>query len=368
MKNCIGIINLDEREDRIRELTRNRPLASVPIAGRYRIIDFILSNMTNSGISNIGVFTRNNSRSLVDHVNSGNPWDLNRKIDGLRVFNFSHENPIYDDVHIFANNIEFFKLSRQEYVLMAPSYMICNIDYNEVMNFHIENNSDITVIYKKVNNADKNFINCSILDLSENNKVMSIGENIGSQKEANIFMEMYLLKKSLFIELIYDCIKSGACRKIKNSITSRVNQYNVQAYEFKGYLSCINSLKMYYDCNMDLLNTRVNNELFFDNGPIYTKSKNEAPTKYTKDSNVTNSIVANGCYIEGAVENCIISRRAKIKKGARVKDCIILQNAEIGPKAILENVVVDKNVVIEKGEEIKGSKKFPLTIEKERIF
>ncbi|MEQ8155706.1 MAG: glucose-1-phosphate adenylyltransferase subunit GlgD [Clostridiaceae bacterium] len=368
MKDFIGIINLDEKEDRIREITRNRQLASVPMAGRYRIIDFILSNMTNSGISNIGIFTRNNSRSLVDHLNSGRPWDLNREKEGLRIFNFSHENPVYDDVHIFASNMEFFKLSKQEYVLMAPSYMICNINYDEAMNYHVESNADITIIYKKVNNADKNFINCNTLDISEDNKVVGIGENIGSQKEANISMEMILLKKDLFVELVYDCIKTGACRKVRTAIAERVKQLDVRAFEFTGNLSCISSMKAYFDANMELLNPKVNNELFMDNGPIYTKSKNEAPTKYTKDSDVTNSIIANGCYIEGTVENSIISRRVKISKGAVVRDCIILQNVEIGPKAVLDNVIIDKNVVIEKGEEIKGSKKFPLTIEKERIF
>ena len=128
LKKYMGIINLDENEGRINELTRTRPLASIPMAGRYRIIDFILSNMTNSGINNIGIFTKKKSRSLIDHLSNGRPWDLHRKIDGLRVFNFSDDDLYYDDVHIFANNIEFFKFSRQEYVLMAPSYMICNMD------------------------------------------------------------------------------------------------------------------------------------------------------------------------------------------------------------------------------------------------
>ncbi len=368
MKTYMGIINLDENEGRINELTRTRPLASVPMAGRYRIIDFILSNMTNSGINNIGIFTKNKSRSLIDHLSNGRPWDLHRKIDGLRVFNFSDDDLYYDDVHIFANNIEFFKFSRQEYVLMAPSYMICNIDFSKISEYHENNNSDVTVVYKKINNGDSSFINCDALSIDEENRVISVGKNIGSNKELNICMEMFLLKKDLFIEIIYDCIKTGKYRKIKKAIYEKLDELKVNAYEFKGYLSCIDSLGSYYKANMDLLNVKINTELFFDNGPIYTKTKDGGPTKYTKDSDVKNSIIANGCYIEGSVENCVISRSVHIRKNAKLKDCIIFQNVIIAEDARLENVLIDKYGHVEKGEVLKGLEKHPLVMEKERVF
>ena len=154
MNSCVGIINLDENDNRMGELIRNRPLASVPIAARYRIIDFVLSNMTNSGVECIGIFTKNKSRSLLDHLTNGRPWDLHRKKDGLKVFNFGYEDPVVDDVHNFSDNIEFVKYSRREFVIMAPSYMICNIDYTEALNKHKEMNNDITIIYKNINNAE----------------------------------------------------------------------------------------------------------------------------------------------------------------------------------------------------------------------
>ena len=368
MKNYIGLINLDENEDRIRELTRNRPLASIPFGGRYRIIDFILSNFTNSKIENIGLFVKNKSRSLIDHLNNGKPWDLDRKRDGLRVFNFGEENNVYEDVNTFAENLEYFKFSKQKYIILAPSYMIGNIDFNEVAKFHEKNNNDITIMYKKVNNAKNSFINCDVLNIDEQGNIISVGENIGSAKEVNICMEMFVMEKDLFIELIYECIKTGRYKKIKKCIYNSVDRFKTKAYEFTGYLACINSLEAYYKTSMDLLNPRINTELFSEKRPIYTKSKDEGPTRYAENSNVLNSIIANGCNIEGEVENCIISRRVNIQKGSKLKECVVLPNCVIGKDAKLVNVITDKYSYIVKGEELRGAKNFPLVMERERII
>ena len=148
MKNCLGIINLDEDESKMGDLVKDRSLASVPIAGRYRIIDFVLSNMANSGIEGIGIFTKNKSKSLINHLTNGRPWDLHRKKHGLSVFNFGDKDPLNEDVHNFEENMEFIKKSNKEYVLIAPSYMVCNINYNELINKHIKSKNDITIVYK----------------------------------------------------------------------------------------------------------------------------------------------------------------------------------------------------------------------------
>ena len=150
MNNCIGIINLDENEQKTTELTRHRPLASLPIAGRYRVVDFVLSNMTNSGIEVIGIFTKNKSRSLMDHLTNGRPWDMHRKKDGLKVFNFGDIDPVHDDVHNFLENIDYFDYSKKEYTLICSSYMICNINYSELIKYHISQGNDVTTVYKNV--------------------------------------------------------------------------------------------------------------------------------------------------------------------------------------------------------------------------
>ena len=210
MNNCLGIINLDENQSRMGELVRYRTLASAPLSARYRLIDFILSNMTNSGIEGIGIFTTNKSQSLINHLTNGRPWDLHRKKDGLRVFNFGDYEPAYDDIHNFVENIEFIKQSRKEYILISPAYMVCNINFSEVLRYHIKSNNDITTIFKNVDNANKSFLECEVLNMNEYNRVISIGENIGIEKQAKINMEMYIMKSELFIDIIQKCAKSGS--------------------------------------------------------------------------------------------------------------------------------------------------------------
>ncbi len=366
MKNCIGIINLDENENRMGELVVNRSLASIPIAARYRVIDFVLSNMTNSGINCIGIFTKNKSRSLIDHITNGRPWDLNRKTDGLRVFNFGNEDPVFDDVHNFADNIQFLNRSRKEYVLLAPSYMVCNINYKEVLEYHKSTGKDVTIVYKKVNNADEAFSDCGVLNIDDAGNVISVGENIGKNPKANINMEMYILKRELFVNIVNECISSGMYRKVKDYIHNNLKNISAGAYEFTGHLDCINSIKALYDSNAALLNKKINKEIFNEERPIYTKTKDEGPTFYSDKSNVVNSIIANGCRIEGTVENCIIGRRVYIGKNTKLKDCVIMQNSRIEDDAVLDNVIADKGSEIRKGETLIGSTMYPLVIKKRK--
>lgn len=366
MNNCLGIINLDENDRKMGELVRNRPLASIPFAGRYRIIDFVLSNMTNSGVEALGIYTKNKSRSLLDHITNGKAWDLHRQRDGLKIFNFGDEEPVYDDVHNFYENIEFLKYSRKKYVLLAPSYMICNIDYNEALQQHKDSGNEITLIYKNINNANTEFIECDILNIDDQGKVLSVGENIGRVNKANISMEMYIMETSLFIEMVDKCVVNGMYRKVKKFIHSNVAALNVGTYEFKGYLACINSLSSYYNANTDLLKHKVNKEVFFDGNPIYTKGKNEAPTQYTEESSVANSIIANGCYIEGEVKNSIICREVFIAKGAKLDGCVIMQNTIIGPNTVLKGVITDKGVEIPSNEKYTGSEAWPYVMKKNK--
>ena len=209
------------------ELVRYRTLASVPFSARYRIIDFVLSNMANSGIEGIGIFTKNKSRSLINHLTNGRPWDLHRKKDGLRVFNFSDYNPNIDDIHNFYENIEFIEQSKKEYVLISPSYMICNIDYSEVLRYHIKSMNDITMIYKEVNDANKSFLECEILNIADYNRVVSIGKNIGSNNQAMISMEMYIMKTELLIKIIHECILDGIHKNFKHYISNNLKDIKV---------------------------------------------------------------------------------------------------------------------------------------------
>jgi glucose-1-phosphate adenylyltransferase len=368
LKNYMGIVNLTENDANIKSLAHKRSLASIPMAGRYRIIDFVLSNMVNSGIQKVGIFTQSNSRSLMDHLGSGKPWDLDRKINGLFVFNFGKTDSYFNDVEAFKNNMEYFYNSDQENIILSPSYMVCNINYEDAVKCHEESGSDITVIYKKVDNGTKSFLECDILNIDENNRVTSVGKNMAIEDEHNISMEMFIMKKEIFLKLIYKAVETGLYKTIKDAIYNSVKELYINTYKFDGYLECINSIDSYYKANMDMLDLKTTKELFFNNGLIYTKVKDEAPTKYSEECNVSNCLIANGSIIEGEVENSIISRRVKIQKGAQVRNCIIMQNCVIGENTKLTNIIIDKNVTIESGTELKGDKEFPLIIEKKAIF
>ena len=363
-----GIISLYENEDDIKSLTKNRPLGSIPFCGRYRIIDFILSNMVNSGINNVAILTKSNSRSLIDHVGSGKPWDLDRKLGGLFVFNFGFESSNFNDIEMLKNNIEYLYRTKEKNVILSSSYMICNINFEEAVKCHEKSGKDVTIIYKKINDEKKNFINCDVLNIDKNNNILSVGKNIGTEGILNISMEMYIMKKSVLLSILNKAIKTGYYKNLKEAINKNISNLSSNAYEFNGYLSCINSTNSYYKANMDMLNLDINKELFFNNGLIYTKIMDEAPTKYHKDSHVTNSLIANGCLIEGSVENSIISRRVTVHKNVSIKNSIILQNCEIKENAKLTNIIVDKNVTIEENKELKGDEEIPLVIEKKPLY
>ncbi|MEK6266666.1 MAG: glucose-1-phosphate adenylyltransferase subunit GlgD [Clostridium sp.] len=368
LNNYIGMLMLNEQEDNIKSLTKARPIASIPIGGRYRVIDFVLSNMVNSGIYNIGIFTNTKSRSLMDHLGSGKSWDLDRKINGLFVFNFTTEGSLTGDIDALSENMEYIHRTKQDYVIMSSSYVICNIDYNEAAKYHEESGSDITLLYKKTSNGKKHYLDARTLYIDENNKVLSIGKNKGSEDKLNISMEMFIMKKTTLITIINNCIQTGSHNSIKAAIYDSVKEFNVNAFEFKGYVKCVNSIKNYYKISMDMLNAKVTKELFYSNGLIYTKIKDEAPTKYFNGSNVNNSLISNGCVLKGNIENSIISRRVTVEESAQIENCIIFQNCVIKKGCKLTNVIIDKNTILSENTVLKGAVEFPVVIEKKTLL
>lgn len=370
-KQCMGLINLDKKGNpNINILNYARPLASTPIAGRYRIIDFVLSNMVNSGITNVGIYAKEKYRSLTDHLGSGKDWDLSRKKGGLYIF--SPENTKYNnnygfrsgDVYSILANIDYIERSTEEYILIAPGYMLCSMDYKDAIKYHQESKNDITVLYKHVDNADDDFLSCMTLNIDNNNRVLNIGTNIGAFPSANISMETYIMKRTDFIKCIYKIASLGTHAYFEDYIKKELPNIQVGAYEFKDYLKCINSIQSYAQCSKEMLKKEVSTELFNSERKIFTKDKSQAPTIYMKNADVRNSFVATGCKIDGTVENCTLFRKVEIGKGAKIKNCVIMQNCKIDPGVVLENVIFDKNVRISKDKELKGDKDYPMVIEK----
>ena len=280
------------------------------------------------------------------------------------LFNITSERSQFRQIDALNDNLEYIYRSSQEYVIISSSHMLCNMDYNEAAKYHEESGSDITLLYKKTNDGKKNYIDCSNLYINEENKVLSIGKNIGATDKQNISMEKFIMKKSTLINIIKNCIQTGKYNSINEAIYSELFKFNVNAYEFKGYVKCVNSLRNYYNTNMDMLNTKVTKELFFSKGLIYTKNKDEAPTKYFSGSKISNSLISNGCILKGTVENSVISRRVTVHAGAEIRNCIIFENCEIKSGSKLTNVIVDKNNIISENTILQGDEESPFVIEK----
>ncbi|MBN2898751.1 MAG: glucose-1-phosphate adenylyltransferase subunit GlgD [Clostridia bacterium] len=371
MKRMMGIINLSERTEYIKELTLNRSIGSLPFAGRYRLIDFALSNMVNSRIDNVAIVTQGKTRSLMDHLGSGKPWDLNRNKDGLFVFHpdVSSQDIVQrkGDIEIFKDHLDYLNISTQEYVAMSRSYMVASVDYENMLRYHEEKGADITIVYSKVMNGS-NFIHCDTVLVDNNHEIHSIGKNMNNTNEVDISLEMYLIKRELLIEIIEDAIQSGDADHLKQCIFNRLGNMKVYGYRHYGYVACVNSLTNYYRASMDMLQPDIYSELFRGERRVYTKVKNEPPAKYANTAVVQNALIGSGCIIKGTVINSVIARGVTVEEGAVIKNSIILQNANISKTSNLNYMIIDKNVTVSAEKHLNGDINHPYVVKKNAVL
>lgn len=368
IKKYLGIISATENRDNLRRLAAHRAVAAIPLGGKYRVVDFVLSNMVNAGINSVAVLTESDSRSLRDHIGTGRPWDLNRRHCGIYIFNdITKERSTYD-IKMLKENIEFLLKTKQEYVIMSSTHLISSFDLKKLMEAHENSGAEITAVYKKVETADKEFLDLGAYRFNSDGTISEVYRNQGQDSKANISMEMFVLSKKLLLELIEKCAYINYSRNSRSIIYEQIGKLDIRGYEYKGYLGLVNSLLSYFKTNMDMLSIETTKELFFDEeNPVYSKSKDSSPTEYFETSKVSNALVANGCKIKGEIKRSIISRSTVVEEGAYIENSIILQNCTIKSGAKLKNVILDKNVTLSEGIELKGSEIYPLVIEKELI-
>lgn len=369
MKSVMGLINLSENEDFITEVTQCRPLAALPFGGRYRLIDFTLSNMVNSNITNVGVLLRDKFRSLMDHLRSGKEWDLARKRDGLFILPPAQsELSCQGDLQNIHQHRDYLLRSREQYVLVSGSSSICNIDYRKAFDFHQRTGADVTLLYNQMAVGYDDFMNCTTVETDASGRIIDMEVNAAKVKTNKISMGMYLLSRELLIDLVDRAIARGETDFVKGLCVKNLTKLKVYGFCHEGYLGRIHSITSYYRHNMALLRPEVWQEIFFRNGLIYTKIKDEAPASYGTASAISGTIVANGCILDGTVIDSVLFRSVKVRKQACVRDCLIMQNCEIGEGAILENVICDKEVKITKGKRLIGEKHYPLVIKKGTVI
>ena len=369
--NAIGIIFPNSYDNLVPELAGDRLMASIPFAGRYRIIDFLLSSLANCGISNIAIVVRENYHSLMDHLGSGRAWDLLRKNGGLSIFPpYAEKNmKVYSGrVEALESILPYLKSKKEKYVIMMDANIAVDFDFNAMLAEHIESGADVTVAYTEQEipaeliraGSHGDMYYTLKLDDGRVRRIFMNSEMCGKQ---NLSMNIYIMDREALIDKIHAAFVRGSSCFERDILAPRLEKYNIRGYKYDGYYARICGLKSYCDENMKLLDDE-NLDALFTGGQIYTKIRDDNPTRYINGCKTKNNLVADGCVIEGDVENCVLFRGVKIAKGAKIRNSVLMQDTVVNAGARLDYVVTDKNVTIEVGQELKGTDTQPFYVAK----
>lgn len=363
MKKVMGLITTNYTNESLGKLAELRPVATIPFGGRYRLVDFPLSNMVHSGVRSVGITSAHYYRSLVDHLGAGKEWSLNRKEKGLFLLPGSvYGMKRFDGKFLlrdFINNRSYLERADEEQVIVSASDKVYNIDFELPVKAHRESGADVTMLYKEI--ASANIKSGMFLELDRNGAVRSFQRQ--ATGIAAWFMDCFIINKSKLLELMawYENLDYIDMMEI---LMENVGRLKIDSYAFNGYVGAIDSIYDYMQCSQDLLKAGIHDELFNSSKKIFTKVQDAPPSKYLKGSNVSNSIDSSGGIIEGTVENSILFRNVRIGKGAVVRNCVIMQRCQIAPGAQLENVICDKFVQVSENVRLSGNRYTPLVIEK----
>ncbi len=372
---ALGIIFPNSYDSLVPELVSERLMASIPFAGRYRLVDFILSSMVNCGIDNISIIVRQNYHSLLDHLGSGREWDLTRKNGGLNIV------PPFADkavkvyggrVEALASILHFLRSQKEKYVVLSDANIAVNFDFKDFVNSHIESGADVTVAYVREE------LPAGLLKLRPESKVFYYTLNLNQDHVEKIYinptmsgpqnlsMNIYAMERERLIDEIKTAFVRGHIYFERDILAPQLDKLHVHAYECQSYTARISDMKSYFDENMKLLYDE-NLDALFSGNPIYTKIRDDNPTRYIPGAIAKNVMAADGCIIEGEVENSILFRGVKVGKGAKIKNCVLMQDTIVEDGASLEYFISDKNVTITAGKVIKGTDTFPVYAAKRQV-
>lgn len=364
--NILGLIFASMHDSSVSELTKQRTMGSIPFGGRYRLIDFPLSNMVNSGVHEVGVITKSNYGSLLDHLGSGREWDLSRKKGGLHLLPpYSQTGGIYKGrLDALSNVWSFVEHSSAKYIVLSNCDYVTTIDFNPVLKQHIETEADITLIYSK-GMYDSETNHCAtVLEIDSDSRIKDVLVDPQISGECNMWLEMFIISKDFLKKIVSDAASRNQYSFTREILQGKKDEYKIMGYEHKDFFTRIDSIQSFYRSNMTLLKSDKRDGLFKKNHPVYTKIADNGPAKYGLDSNIKNSLIADGCVIEGTVENSILFRGVKVGKGTVVKNAILLQGTVIGNKCDISSIITDKNVEISSEKVLTGSETYPLYIGK----
>ncbi|WP_416353849.1 glucose-1-phosphate adenylyltransferase subunit GlgD [Agrilactobacillus fermenti] len=366
-----AIVDLNEPDEALRPLTSNRPVGTLPFAGRYRLIDFPLSAISNAGIRDVAMFLPKSGRSVQDHIRSGNSWNLDTITGGIFTFPYVAEKDYSDPVNrkrYYDDYLTFLRKSDSRYTIVIGAGNVENINVEEVLQFHVDGNNPITVLYKR-QEPETVAPDEAALNISEAGDVTAILKAKEVTPDAvnhmlPMNMGVYLMRTSLFIELMQNASEQDTYASLQQILSEAVEVYNANAYEYTGFYSKIDTVKRYFDANMAMLDEANYQALLFSQRQIFTKNKNEIPTFFAKSSIVNTTLLGTGSRIEGRVDNSVIFRSVKIDRGAEVANSVIMQNCKIGPGSHVKYAILDKGVVIGAGLKIEGTPEQPIIFAK----
>ena len=356
------------RNDDLQGLVRNRTLASLAVASRYRMVDFMLSSLVKAEISNIAVVTNHHYKSLMDHLGWGKDWDLNRKNSGLKFItpmsNHQSNRVAQNKIEALGDAAKYADTLLEEYCILADGNIVGNIDFKEMLKYHKSTNADITLAYtyRKPQQRESQII------FDEKDRVYdSLYHYDGYDQVCPTQVKIYIMSKEMFKELVKKGMTYGWQDLLLDYITKNFHRLNVYGYDIKNYTRTLNSVQEFYDFNRDLLDPNKMNELFLSGTDILTRVQDSVPTTYGEGAIVKNSILGDGCEINGIVENSILFRDVVIEEGAVIKNSIIMPKSVIKKSAYLDYVILDKSATVSERVELKGAENCQVIVEKNKV-
>ncbi len=372
ISNAFGLIYTGENNPLMRDLAYSRAVAATPFGGRYRCIDFILSNLVNSGVTSVGLITQKNYHSLMDHLGAGKEWDLHRKREGLFMlppFMTKENTGLYrGSVDAFRSCMGYVRRCPEQYAILTGSHTIFNTTFNDMLDQHIASGADITVMYNEIADFSPEDQNRDLrLELDESGRITGLELDPYRPRTSFQSCDVFILDKQLLEYLVEEAYARGEYNFMRDIILKKYPTLRMHGYRYNGYVARLDSVNTYYRHSMALLDPAVRSDLFNSTHSIYTKVKDEVSTRYGERALVKNAMLADGCTINGTVENCILFRGVTVEKGAVVRDSILMQGVTIGPGCVIDHVIIDKGSSVREGRSLIGYDNFPIILKKNTI-
>ena len=372
MNTALGMIFASIYDNQLGDLTDKRTMASVPYGGRYRQIDFALSNMTNSAIRHVGIITKHNYKSLMNHIGSGQEWDLDLEEGGLEFltpFALDHNGLYRGKLDMINSAMNFLKISQEEYVVLADSGVLCAIDFREVIESHAASGAEVTVVVKDGMSNGEKHIDMGI-KVAENGSVEDVAVETNADKSYLATMGIFVMRRQTLMAAVSQAVAHDRYDFERDIVLHSFNHNpkSINIYRFDGVALFNETVSEYYNNNMALLDREVRHGLFNrPNLTVYTKVRDEVPSSYGEKAQIDNCIVADGCVLNGKAENTVFFRGAKLAETACVRESIIMQETVIGEGADLQYVILDKDVVVRPGKKLCGTKEHPIVLKRGEI-